>query len=296
MHRTAQVLGMSATNYVNIDGSYAGAQVSTVADQILLLDAVYAVDMLAGPLAQTVCYNADKTVSFSRTAPLLTASSAYYDNRACLYAGSGNREEGAFTMCVGINSSGRAVLSVFVEIGTDAASAYTDATALFNDAYSAYSWYYTSRILREAITAYTYTTSDGFVITCAVENDPSYDGIDTYPYAYATTLSENFDACSIVLRSVPDEDKIAIGEVLGRGALVYGNDTLAEFDLRVVKITTPDGQILSEDYKYYNPDDYTELVEGDHHTYYWVFYWVAIGVIALGLVFGASAVCKRMKI
>lgn len=296
MNRTAQLLGMHATHYVHIDGSYAGAQVSTVADQIKLLDAVYAVDMLAGPLAQIVCYNADKTVSYSRNVPLLTKTSAYYDSRACLYAAAATRESGAFTLCAGINSAGRVVLSVFVETGTDAAGAYQDATALWNDAFTNYSWCYTSRILKEAITAYSYTTSDGFVITCAVENDPSYDGIDTYPYAYATTLSENFDACSIVLRSVPDEDKIAIGEVLGRGALVYGNDTLAEFDLRVVKITTPDGQILSEDYKYYNPDDYTELVEGDHHTYYWVFYWVAIGVIALGLVFGASAVCKRMKI
>ncbi len=296
MNRTAQLLGMHATHYVHIDGSYAGAQVSTVADQILLLDAVYAVDMLAGPLAQTVCYNADKTVSYSRNVPLLTKTSAYYDSRACLYAAANTRESGAFTLCAGINSSGRVVLSVFVEIGTDAASAYTDATALFNDAYSAYSWCYTSRILREAITAYTYTTDDGFTVTCAVETAPSYDGIDTYPYAYAVTLSESFDQCAIVLRSTPDQSKIAIGEILGRAALVYGNDTLAEFDLRVVKITTPDGQIYSEDYKYYSPDDYTELVAGDHHTWYWVFYWVAIAVIAVGLIFGASAVCKRMKI
>jgi hypothetical protein len=99
-----------------------------------------------------------------------------------------------------------------------------------------------------------------------------------------------------VLRSTPDEDSIAIGELLGRGALVYGNDTLAEFDLRVVKITTPDGQIFSEDYEYYNPADFEELVRGDHHTYYWVFYWVAIGVIAAGMILGAALICKRMKI
>ena len=296
MHRTAQVLGMSATNYINIDGTYAGAQVSTVQDQTKLLAAVYAVDMLKAPLSGTVCYNADKTLSFSRTAPLLTQGSAYYDNRACLYAGAGAREEGAFTLCAGINSSGRVVLSVFVEIGTDAASSYADATALFNDAYSAYSWCYTSRILKEAITAYTYTTDDGFTVTCAVETAPSYDGIDTYPYAYAVTLSESFDQCAIVLRSTPDQSNIAVGEILGRAALVYGNDTLAEFDLRVVKITTPDGQIYSKDYQYYNPDDYTDLVQGDYHTYYWVFYWGAIAVVALGLIIGASAVCKRMKI
>lgn len=296
MHRTAQVLDMRATHYENIDGTYADTQVSTVQDQLKLLDAAYAVDMLAGPLSATVCYNTDQTLSFSRSVPLLTKSSAYYDSRACFFAGSPAREQGAFTLCAGIDSTGRVVLSVFVEQGTDSAAAYADATALFNDAFNNYRWCYTSRILRQAITAYTYTTEDGFTVSCAVETDPAYDGVDTYPYAYAVTLSESFDACSIVLRSAPDPEKIAVGEILGRAALVYGNDTLVEFDLRIVKITTPDGQIYSEDYKYYNPDDYTELVEGDYHTYHWVFYWVAVAVIAAGMIWGAGAVCKRMKI
>ena len=296
MSRTASVLGMRASTYTNIDGAYAPAQTSTVKDQMLLLDAVYAVDMLRQPLSQTVCYNADKTVSFSRTAPLLTKDSAYYDSRANLYAGSGIREDGAFTLCAGINSTGRVVLSVFVETGADEAASWKDASLLFTDAFNNYSWCYTSRILREAITAYSYTTADGFVITCAVETDPDYDGIDTYPYAYAVELSESFDACSIVLRSTPDESQIAIGEMLGRGALVYGNNTLAEFDLRVVKITTPDGQIFSKDYEYYNPADYEELVKGDYHTYYWVFYWVMVAVIAVGAIVAASMICKRMKI
>lgn len=296
MNRTAATLGMRDTTYLHIDGSYAAAQLSTVQDQTALLSAVYAVDMLRQPLSQTVCYNANQTISYSRTAPLLTKGSAYYDSRACLYAGSGTREEGAFTLCAGIVSSGRVVLSVFVETGTDEAAAWQDATALFSDAYNSYSWCYTSRILREAITKYTYTTKDGFVITCAVEADPSYDGIDTYPYAYAVELSEAFESCSIVLRSTPNESEIAIGELLGRGALVYGNDTLAEFNLRVVKITTPDGQIFSKDYEYYNPADYEDLVAGDHHTYYWVIYWVAIAVIAVGLIVGSSLICKKMKI
>lgn len=296
MNRTAAVLGMSNTHYANIDGAYAQAQASTAHDQLKLLDAVYEVDMLRLPLGQTVCYNTDQTLSYSRTAPLLTKGSAYYDSRACLYAGSGTREDGAFTLCAGINNKGRVVLSVLVETGTDDASAWQDASLLLSDALNNYSWCYTSQILREAITAYSYTTEDGFVITCAIETAPTYSGIDTYPHAYAVELSESFDRCSIVLRSTPDEENIAIGELLGRGALVYGNDTLAEFDLRVVKITTPDGQIFSEDYEYYNPADFEELVQGDHHTYYWVFYWVAIGVIAAGMILGAALICKKMKI
>ena len=280
MNNRAFVLGMKDTAFVNVTGEYDPEQHTSAEDLMLLAKDAYGRDIVKEILSSNEYVITDKTVSFSRSMGILDPESKKYCKYAAFHIADEDPEYGYTEITVGANTAGRAVITVVRESNGTVAdyenNSALDVNALMNNAFTAY---YVTNLLyvgRSIVQDMHFDLADGSTVYVAVE---AVDGAKinvTFPVTYGIIVETNIEDCSIVPITEELPESAELNQILNRAELKYGNDTLLEVDLRVVKIVTADGRQYSADYVLYNIEDGALQAQRQYKKDGWI---IAVGLV-----------------
>lgn len=301
MNSTASALKMTSTNYINCTGEANANQYTTIYDQLLLFNACYEAEFIREILNGNIYY-IDESQSFSRNVEIMDSSNTkYYDKRVTHYIVSDYSSEGYFMFTASnvnqTNASGRAVLTCIYQSGaSDYYAGMIDTKILNNNSFSDYYWVTLVDLAKQTCQKTPFKLEDGTLAYCAVELKGDETGITTISRDYYESLQENYEDCTVSLSSNTSEADIKPGEILGRGELYYKNDLLLSFDLRVVRIVSDDGKMISSDYSLFEPDNYLEQMDEQYNMFEFIPYAIIVVVLAFACIAAARYVRQKWMI
>lgn len=289
MNSTAAALKMTSTVYVNCTGERTVGQHSTVYDQALLLSACYKAEFIRELFRGNVYY-LDDNQSFSRGIEIFDEKNTkYYDKRVTHYLASDYSSEGYFMLTASnvnqTNASGRSVLTCMYQSGAaDYYSGMLDTKTLNNNSFGDYYWVTLVDLAKDTCQKTPFKLENGNLAYCSVELKGDDTGITTISRDYYEKLQANYQDCTVRLSSNSAEAGIKPGDVLGMGELYFENDLLLSFDLRVVRIVSDDGKMISSDYALYEPDNYVDQMNGQYNALEFIPYAVLVVVLAFAAI------------
>ncbi len=301
MNSTAASLKMTSTKYTNCTGERSSEQYTTVYDQVLLFNACYSAEFIREIIKGSIYY-IDESQSFSRNVEIMDINNTkYYDKRVTHYLTSDYSSEGYFMFTASnvnqTNASGRAVLTCIYQSGaSDYYAGMLDTKILNNNSFGDYYWVTLVDLAKQTCQKTPFKLDNGTLAYCAVELKGDETGITTISRDYYESLQENYEDCTVSLSSNLPEADIKPGDLLGKGELYYGNDLLLSFDLRVVRIVSDDGKMISSDYSLFEPDNYLEQMDSQYNMFEFIPYALLVVVLAFGGIAAARYVRQKWMI
>ena len=301
MNQTAASLKMTATVYKNCTGKREDGQVSTIYDQILLLNECYDAEFIRKILKGSV-YFIEDSLSYSRNVELMDETNTkYYDKRVTHYLTSDYSSEGYFMFTASnvnqTNATGRVVITCMYQSGaSDYYAGMLDTRILNNNSFGDYYWVTLVDLAKDVCQKTPFKLPDGKLAYCAIELKGNETGITTISRDYFEKLQENHSQCTITLSSNQSDVAVKPGELLGLGELYFQNDLLLSFDLRVVRIVSDDGKMISSDYSLYEPENYLEQIDDQYDALEFIPYSILVIVFAFAAIAAARYVRQKWMI
>ena len=287
MNSKADALGMKRTNYTNSTGEFDTEQTSSVSDLLILLQSVYERDLLKSVLGSNLYYTSDKTVSFTRSIPLMDSGNKdAYNKNAVFFICSDNIDTGLVTLSAFCTAAGRQILCVTREgngnLTSFAANYVSDINSIAKNALTSYYSADLNVIGKALVSELSFTLEDNSTVYVAMQTADGEKTRVTLPLDYGMLVVGSLDECSITPVSDELPASAELNTILTRAELKYKDDVLLKVDLRVIRIVTEDGRQFSADYVLYDINSGTEQAQRQYKKNDWV--------IAVGIVIGVAVV------
>ena len=238
-------------------------------------------------LGSNLYYTSDKTVSFTRSIPLMDSGNKdAYNENAVFFICSDNIDTGLVTLSAFCTAAGRQILCVTREgngnLTSFAANYVSDINSIAKNALTSYYSADLNVIGKALVSELSFTLEDNSTVYVAMQTADGEKTRVTLPLDYGMLVVGSLDECSITPVSDELPASAELNTILTRAELKYKDDVLLKVDLRVIRIVTEDGRQFSADYVLYDINSGTEQAQRQYKKNDWV--------IAVGIVIGVAVV------